>query len=211
MEEIHGAFMNGVSIAGPASMPPSRHLTLVHNTPSARAMRHVRKRHGAMSLLEVMIGLAVLGFIATGVLAAFVQSRRLTEGSIRQNTAVTAAQGYIEQMKNMEFAQLALDPIPTLISQGTPDPLFVSPLPRSDATAVVNQRLLDMRNTPNQTDDDLPLEIVVWIEDLTDPGAGVAPAKLITMRYSWVVQTGIGSTRRVSNTISAIRSEVSTF
>ncbi len=163
-----------------------------------------------MSLLEVMIGLATLGIVAVGVLASLMQSRRLTEGSIRQNTAVTAAQGYVEQLKNMEFAELDLNPVPTLLDQGTPDPLTVSPLPRSTSTQIVNNRLLDINNTPTNPNDDMPLQIVLYLEDITDPANDVGRSRLITINYTWQFQDG-ASTRTFSNSVTAIRSHVPTF
>jgi prepilin-type N-terminal cleavage/methylation domain-containing protein len=63
-------------------------------------------RNRAMTLTEVMIALTVLAIVMGGVFAALMQTRRLTEGSVVQNSALTIMQGYIEQMKNMELSQL---------------------------------------------------------------------------------------------------------
>jgi hypothetical protein len=59
-----------------------------------------------MTLIEVVIALSILALTLGGVLAALIQSRRLTEGSIAQNSALTIVQGYVEQMKNMELMQI---------------------------------------------------------------------------------------------------------
>ncbi len=59
-----------------------------------------------MTLVEVIFAVAVLTVAIAGVLAAFMQSRRLTEGSVYQNAAMTIVQGYIEQMKNMDIGQM---------------------------------------------------------------------------------------------------------
>jgi len=59
-----------------------------------------------MTLIEVAIALSILALTLGGVLAALVQSRRLTEGSVAQNSALTIVQGYVEQMKNMELMQI---------------------------------------------------------------------------------------------------------
>ena len=56
--------------------------------------------------MEIAISMTVLAMIMSGVIAVLIQSRRLTEGSIYQNSATTIVQGYIEQMKNMELADL---------------------------------------------------------------------------------------------------------
>jgi hypothetical protein len=91
-----------------------------------------------MSLVEVMIAIAVFTVIMGGLLAAFIQSRRLTESSIYQNTAVTIVTGYLEQMKSMSInslinadtggnAQLGSSyAIPTMYSDALTDPLQTS-------------------------------------------------------------------------------------
>jgi len=60
----------------------------------------------AMTLVEVMFAVSVLAIALGGLLATFMQSRRLTEGSVYQNAALTIVQGYIEQMKNMDIGQM---------------------------------------------------------------------------------------------------------
>lgn len=93
-----------------------------------------------MTLAEVMVALAVLTLALGGILATLLQSRRLTERSVTQNSALTIVQGYIEQMKNMELVQVtggqdlkgnpvlvpASHAIPTLLDSTTPDGLLTS-------------------------------------------------------------------------------------
>lgn len=50
--------------------------------------------------------MTLLALLIAGIIAVLIQSRRLTEGSICQNSANTIVQGYIEQMKNMELTDL---------------------------------------------------------------------------------------------------------
>lgn len=59
-----------------------------------------------MTLVEVLIASGVLTLTLGGLLATFMQSRRMTEGSVYQNAALTIVQGYVEQMKNMDIGQL---------------------------------------------------------------------------------------------------------
>jgi len=49
------------------------------------------------------MALSILALSLGGILAALLQSRRLTEGSVIQNSAMTVVQGYVEQIKNMEL------------------------------------------------------------------------------------------------------------
>jgi hypothetical protein len=59
-----------------------------------------------MTLVEVVFSLAILAMGLMGILAIQMQSRRLTEGSVYQNTALTIVQGYLEQMKNIDLNTL---------------------------------------------------------------------------------------------------------
>jgi Tfp pilus assembly protein PilV len=59
-----------------------------------------------MTLIEVVMALAILSMALMGILAVQMQSRRLTEGSVYQNTALTIVQGYLEQMKNIDLNSL---------------------------------------------------------------------------------------------------------
>ena len=63
-------------------------------------------RARGMTLSEVMVALFVLSLSILGILGVQMQSRRLTEGSIYQNTALTIVQGYLEQIKNMSMNSL---------------------------------------------------------------------------------------------------------
>jgi hypothetical protein len=94
----------------------------------------------AMTLVEVMFATGVLTLALGGLLATFMQSRRLTEGSVYQNAALTIVQGYIEQIKNMDIGQMVggydaagnplLNPssfsIPVYYDRNTPDALQTS-------------------------------------------------------------------------------------
>jgi Tfp pilus assembly protein PilV len=52
-----------------------------------------------MTLVEVMFAMGIFSLLMLGILRAFLQTRRLTEGSIYQETAQTIVTGYIEQLK----------------------------------------------------------------------------------------------------------------
>jgi hypothetical protein len=94
----------------------------------------------AMTLVEVLFAAGVLTLAMGGLLATFMQSRRLTEGSVFQNAALTIVQGYIEQIKNMDIGQMvggydaAGNPqlntssfsIPVYYDRNTPDALQTS-------------------------------------------------------------------------------------
>ncbi len=81
------------------------------------------RRTRALTLIEVMAAAAVLGLVIVGVLAALVQSRRLTEGSIYQNAALTVVQGYLEQIKESDFANVPYYQGTTLVAGNSNDPI----------------------------------------------------------------------------------------
>jgi Tfp pilus assembly protein PilV len=59
-----------------------------------------------MTLVEVVIAMTVLAIAMGGIFATLLQSRRLTEGSVVQASALTIVQGYVEQMKSLEILEL---------------------------------------------------------------------------------------------------------
>jgi prepilin-type N-terminal cleavage/methylation domain-containing protein len=107
---------------------------------SRLAKLRLRRRSQAdgMTLIEVLTALAILSVALAGVLAALMQDRRLTEGSVAQNSALTIVQGYMEQMKSMNLTQLVNADtkgvaqlstsyaIPTVLNNTTADPLYTS-------------------------------------------------------------------------------------
>jgi type II secretory pathway pseudopilin PulG len=58
----------------------------------------------ALTLVEVMFASGILSMVMLGVLQGMLQSRRQTEGSIRQATCASLVQGYMEQIKSMKYA-----------------------------------------------------------------------------------------------------------
>jgi Tfp pilus assembly protein PilV len=57
-----------------------------------------------MALVEVMFASGILTMVLLGVLQGMLQSRRQTEGSIRQGTCASLVQGYMEQIKSLKYA-----------------------------------------------------------------------------------------------------------
>lgn len=81
------------------------------------------ERERALTLVEVIAASAVLGLVIVGVLASLIQSRRLTEGSIYQNAAITVVQGYLEQIKEADFANVPYYLGSTLVPGNSNDPI----------------------------------------------------------------------------------------
>jgi len=75
------------------------------SVPAPRS-RGRQRRARAMTLVELMFAVGIVTIAVGGIFATFLQSRRLTEGSVYQNAALTIVQGYIEQIKNMDLGQM---------------------------------------------------------------------------------------------------------
>ncbi len=58
------------------------------------------------TLIESVVSLGVFTIVCLGVLAVVIQIRRLAENNVYQNTALTMAQGYIEQLRSLPFGEL---------------------------------------------------------------------------------------------------------
>lgn len=179
----------------------------------------------------------MLALLLIGIFAALIQLRRLTEGSIHQNSAVTAVQGYIEQMKSMEFSELpyldasgalvagpvpgAPAQIPTRLDGETDDPLRVStrlPIPAVETIlaagtppdgVVENLKRIDINETPDNPDDDLQLRLWVWVRDVSDSSIDATQVRSINVIYAWDFFDG-ARTRRLAGAVRTIRSSVRT-
>ncbi len=59
-----------------------------------------------MSLAEVMVALGILAFVATGIMAVTLQIRSMAEQTVYQNTSLVLAQGYVEQLRSLDYTTL---------------------------------------------------------------------------------------------------------
>lgn len=116
-----------------------------------------------MTLLEVLFAVAILTLSVGGLFATFLQSRRLTEGSVYQNAALTIVQGYIEQIKNMDLGQML--GATTTDSSGNPIP----------ATGSYSIPVYYDKNTPDalQTSTGTPPTIAAINTGVTPAGGAV--------------------------------------
>ena len=77
-----------------------------------RSARRLRSNRG-LTIVEVSFASAILAFVMCGVLQAMLQSRRMTEGSVRQSSVSSLVQGYLEQLKSIKYGDLPLSPATT--------------------------------------------------------------------------------------------------
>ncbi|RME67585.1 MAG: hypothetical protein D6781_12900 [Verrucomicrobia bacterium] len=54
--------------------------------------------------MEVVFAVGIFGLCGLGIASAFLQSRRIAESNVFETTALTVAQGFLEQIKAMDYA-----------------------------------------------------------------------------------------------------------
>lgn len=126
-----------------------------------------------MSLVELMVAAALLAVFATAVMSSAILSRRISESNVYQNTAFTVAQGYLEQIKSMEYG--------VVLSSHTDNS---KPLPTKSVSALLTGANIEV---------DDPITIGSWTEkevliDLRYDEEGGEPTPL-TMPFRVMVET----------------------
>jgi prepilin-type N-terminal cleavage/methylation domain-containing protein len=58
------------------------------------------------SLVESIVSLGVFSVLAVSIIAVVLQLRRIAENNVYENTALTMAQGYIEQIRSLPYNEL---------------------------------------------------------------------------------------------------------
>lgn len=65
-----------------------------------------RKSAAAVTLVEIMVAMTLMTVVMLGFITTFLQSRRMTEGSVLQAAATSLVYGMIEQMKGLSYTDL---------------------------------------------------------------------------------------------------------
>lgn len=164
------------------------------------------------------MAMAILAVFATTILSAVLLGRRLAEANVYENTALTVTQGYLEQMKSMEYSDM-LDcytdnsiPIPTksvsaiLTGQSIEidDPLYFGQ---------VNQKeiMIDIRDidTANPRPITMDYEVTLTANNLD---TGVAPIKALEITFDYrYLSPERGAPQWKSASIRFVKSFVPTF
>ena len=159
-----------------------------------------------MTLVETVVAMGIFSLVAVGIIGLNLQSRRLAESAIRENTAATVTQGYLEQIKAIEYSALVdavADPsgvaIPTKTDSTNDDPIFLNI--RNEKTLVIHS-----------TDSGTPTRFMrFWITPrATNLAAAGRKAIEFTILFEWE-----GNDKRVGDvrqsTIRFVRSYVPTY
>jgi hypothetical protein len=153
-----------------------RLLTLVSRPGSSALSGHSLRQHPgarcrALTLVEVIVAATVLALLSVGLLATLIQSRNLTEGSIYQNSANTIMQGYVEQIKNMEFSDLPYTTPTGIVMPGStigaPSSILTRGVRRVAAAGGGTENITDILNISNAV---IVPDSALILEDETPPG-----------------------------------------
>lgn len=186
----------------------------------------------AFSLVEVLVASTLMAIVTLSLLSATMQSRRMTEGSILQIAALNVVQGYIEQMKSIDYVMLKnSEPsgtveIITRLDHDSEDGIneekkltlsngeapTTLPALGTSPTGAVDNVLPDVYiSTPaTSPNDKLTITLWVWVKDLTGSIAAIDKAKSIHVIYTYEYLDG-GRKRTYRRQLRSIRSEVPTY
>ena len=165
----------------------------------------MRQNKKAFTLVEIVISLFILSMMALALGAATIQARKLSEAAVYHATALSAAQGYMEQIQSMEYQNL-LDafyaptaaPLPTKLDQGTPDPLYINV--ENEKNVVVD---VDASGNPSKS---IKMKITPSLSNLE--GTLGYKAMEITLLYEWRSAESATAHKRA---LRLVRSYVPTF
>lgn len=85
----------------PAFIPSDR-----SPTTTIASGKFCKKQRRGLTLVEVMVSLTLLATVMLGFIAAFMQSRRITESSVLHAAASSLFYGVVEQIKGLSYTEL---------------------------------------------------------------------------------------------------------
>ncbi len=189
----------------------------------------------ALTLVEVTFASVILTMVTIGVLQGMLQSRRQTEGSVRQSSVASLVQGYLEQLKSIKYGDLPNSPTATPGTGTTTDwapytitlidsaqnstniylaagaaPTTLPTISTLPTNISMRTEQVDIDNITAASDNSV-LSMWVWVNDMTDATnrPNVVNCKSIVIVYQFTVKDG-ARTRYYSDLVRTIRSIVPT-
>lgn len=141
-----------------------------------------RDRTRGMSLIEVVIAMAVVVMISSGLLSGVFQTRKFTEHNVYETSAINAVTSYLEQIKSLPYGEVlttvsnpATVPLETVFDDTTSDPIFVNQW---------NQKFIVINvDADGNVIEDMELWVYPEINNL-HPTTGMKLIEVI-IRYAW--------------------------
>ncbi len=167
-----------------------------------------------MTIVEVIIALGLLAILSVSVISVTFQVRSMAEQTVYQNTALTLAQGYMEQVRHLDYttlkacAQSASVALPLDKTDGTPV------VPESGSGVFGNSVWSKERVFLDQTASGTPIQPMDFrfravLTSLETATTNLASGVEITIQYQVTYDYGV---RRVVNgTLRSVRSSVPTY
>jgi len=187
---------------------------LPHPTPASTGQK-TRLPTNGFSLIEVIVGLGIFTMMMIGILHLTFQVRASAEEAVYNNTALTLAQAYLEQMRSIDFA--------TLQAAAEDESRTVDLNLISSAGTLLTDRnggVFSNKDWANETimlDEDeegnprqpLKFELRPVLTDLSSVTGGIADGVEIVLWYR--SRYNFGMERTQIGTLRTVRSNVSTF
>ena len=171
------------------------------------------RREAGLTLAEVLVSLGVLAFVATSIIGVTFQIRSMAEQAIYQNTALILAQGYVEQLRSLDFttlhsaAQDSAVALPLVSASGTTLTSEAgSTLTNSSWTREVVFLDENARGTAIQP---LTFRFRPVLSSLAATTGGVAQGVEIVLHYETTYN--FGRTRTFTGTLRTVRSAIPTY
>jgi len=174
-----------------------------------------KSRQRGFTLVEMMVGLTLLGVFMTGILGSVRLTNILAETNIYQLSANVAAQGYLEQIKSLPYEDVLLasqDPQHFPLEMVSPeydsslnvtvkdDPISLS----SSAMPIEKEIVIDSRASGLQVK--MPLKMWITVED---KNTGTSPVNALEIKivYSYRTADALGG-NWLTGQVQAIRARM---
>jgi type II secretory pathway pseudopilin PulG len=167
------------------------------------------------NIVEVIVGMAIFSFMVIGLLSLTFQVRASSEEAVYNNTSLTLAQAYLEQMRSSDFATLQAAALDTSGSVGL-DLISSAGTILTDTSGGVLANgdwaseiiMLDEDDAGNPRQP-LTFRFRPLLVDLNSVTSGQADGIEIILYYQTTYN--FGSVRTQNGSLRTVRSNVSTF
>lgn len=189
--------------------------SLLPSPSSARPPSPRTVRQAGFNIVEVIVGMAIFSFMVVGLLSLTFQVRASSEEAVYNNTSLTLAQAYLEQMRSSDFATLQAAAVDTSGSVGlnlissngtTLTDTSGGVLANGDWASETIMLDEDDAGNPRQP---LTFRFRPVLVDLNTATSGQADGVEITLFYQTTYN--FGSVRTQNGSLRTVRSNISTF
>lgn len=165
--------------------------------------------HRAVSLVELVVSLGILTIVAVSMISVTFLIRSTAEQAVYQNSALTLAQGYLEQLRSLDYTSLST------AAASTSSPLALINAAGATVTDEAGNALnngdwarevvfLDV-NANGQNIQPLTFRFRPVLTNMTGTAVGVELSVFFETTYNW------GVTRTYRGALRSVRSSVPTY